>query len=104
MTRIYTDVLGRTADPAGVDYWTSQLDLQRRTRGTVMIGFSESAEYKSKQADNTDVAVAYILLMGRTPTAAEITDWVTRRKAGTTQAALATQLLNSSGYFSHVLG
>jgi photosystem II stability/assembly factor-like uncharacterized protein len=104
VTRIYTDVLGRAADPSGVDYWTGTLDKKTRTRGGVMIGFSESSEYQRKQAENTDVAVAYIFLMGRAPTAAEATDWVTRQKAGTKHEALATELLDSAKYATHVTG
>ncbi len=104
VTRIYTDVLGRASDPSGVDYWTSQLDRKRRTRGSVMTGFSESNEYKRRQAENTDVAVAYILLMGRAATVAETDDWVARQKAGTTHAALLTELLSSAKYAARVGG
>ncbi len=104
VTRIYTDVMGRTADPSGVDYWTRQLDLKRRTRGSVMVGFSESNEYKRRQAENTDVAAAYILLMGRAPTTAESTDWVNRQQAGTPNVDLLLELLASSKYASHIAG
>jgi hypothetical protein len=41
---VYANVLGRPGEPAGIDYWTSRLDAGV-TRGLVMIGFSESAEY-----------------------------------------------------------
>jgi hypothetical protein len=104
VTRIYTDVLGRTADTAGVNYWTAKLDTKVKTRGQVMVGFSESSEYKRKQAENTDAAVAYIYLLGRAPTAGEVTDWVTRQKAGTSQSALATELLESAAYTQHIVG
>jgi alpha-tubulin suppressor-like RCC1 family protein len=104
VTRIYTDVLGRTADSSGVNYWTGKLDSGSRTRGGVMIGFSESNEYKRKQAENTDVAVAHVFLLNRTATTAETNDWVTRQKAGTSVAVLATELLDSSKYATHVTG
>jgi hypothetical protein len=104
VTQIYTDVLLRPADAAGVDYWTGTLDRGRKTRAQVVVGFSESAEYKTKQAQNTDVAVAYISLMGRAPTTAEASDWVTRQKAGTTDAALLTELLTSAKYATHITG
>lgn len=42
---VYQNVLDRQPDPAGLDFWTSRLDEQAMTRGTVMINFSESAEY-----------------------------------------------------------
>jgi PKD repeat protein len=98
VTRIYTDVLGRAADPSGVDYWTRQLDLKRRTRGSVMVGFSESNEYKTKQAEATDGSIAYLFLLGRTPTADELQAWVTDQKAGTTHQDLLAELLASAAY------
>lgn len=98
VTRIYTDVLGRAADPSGVAYWTGRLDAKARSRGSVMVGFSESSEYRRKQAENTDLAVAYASLLGRQPTAGEAVDWVTRQKAGTTHAQLLLELLNGDEY------
>ncbi len=41
---IYTNLFGRTADAKGRTYWTGVLD-RGRTRGAVMVGFSESAEF-----------------------------------------------------------
>jgi hypothetical protein len=104
VTLIYTDVLARPADQAGVDYWTRQLDLRRRNRGSVMVGFSESSEYKRKQAENTDVAIAHLYLLGRTPTAPETAAWVDRQRSGTPQAVLARELLDSSAYATRITG
>ncbi len=98
VTRIYTDVLGRAADVAGVNYWTGRLDAHAKTRGQVMVGFSESSEYRRKQAENTDVAVAYIYLLGRKPSALEVADWTSREKAGLSNAELAKELVTSSAY------
>ncbi|MEM9656324.1 MAG: DUF4214 domain-containing protein [Actinomycetota bacterium] len=41
---VYSNVLDRTADTEGLSYWTGQLD-GGIDRGTVMVGFSESAEF-----------------------------------------------------------
>lgn len=98
VTRIYTDVLGRSADPSGVDYWTRQLDLKRRSRGSVMVGFSESNEYKTKQAETVDGSIGYLFLLGRVPTTQELTDWVTAQKGGTTHQDLLSELLLSDAY------
>lgn len=105
VTRIYTDVLGRTADPTGVDYWTRQLDLKRRNRGSVMVGFSESSEYRRKQAENTDVAIAYIMLLGRAPTGDEVDGWISVEKADPTlHDDLLLALLHSDAYLTHIGG
>lgn len=42
---VYRNVLGREPEPAGLDLWTYQLASGAMTRGEVMVGFSESAEY-----------------------------------------------------------
>ncbi|MGN6696357.1 MAG: DUF4214 domain-containing protein, partial [Aquihabitans sp.] len=96
VTRIYTDVLGRPADPNGVTFWTKQLDTKRRTRATVMVGFSESPEYKRKQAANTDAAIAYLSLAGRMPTADETAAWNTAATSGKTNIELLDQLVEDA--------
>ena len=45
--QLYLNVLGREPDPNGHDYWTNMLG-SGRTRGWVMIGFSQSAEMRAK--------------------------------------------------------
>ncbi|WP_421121636.1 DUF4214 domain-containing protein [Aquihabitans daechungensis] len=104
VTQIYTDVLGRPADPSGVNYWTGKLDRKEKTKAQVVVGFSESNEYKTKQAQNTDVAIAFIYLLGRAPTAGEAADWVARQKAGTTHAVLLTELLEGNLYRNRITG
>lgn len=103
VTRIYTDVLDRTADTQGVDYWTRRLDTKAKTRAQVMVGFSESSEYKRKQLENTDVSVAYIFLVGRAPTSSEAAAWVAQQKAGTGHAALLAGVLERKDYAERVL-
>lgn len=99
--RVYQNILGRPGEASGVDYWTSQLDQRRKTRGGVMIGFSESAEYKRSQAAEVDTAVVFISLLGRAPTTAEHTQWVTaleRTTAPATVTELAATVLRDPGY------
>ena len=42
---LYRDVLGRAGDPGGVAYWAGALDGGVRTRGQVLVSFSESPEH-----------------------------------------------------------
>jgi hypothetical protein len=44
---VYRNVLGRGPDPAGYSYWADQLGRGMR-RGTLMVGFSESPEFRSR--------------------------------------------------------
>lgn len=70
---IYANVLERSGDAAGITYWTGQLDRKRKSRGQVMINFSESNEYKNKQAKNVAAAVVYIHVLGKAPSTAQRT-------------------------------
>lgn len=45
--RVYLNVLGREPDPEGYDYWAGELNAGMR-RGTMMVGFSESPEFRSR--------------------------------------------------------
>jgi len=49
---VYRNVLERSPDLAGFQYWLSTL-LGGATRGQVMISFSDSAEFRTKTADGT---------------------------------------------------
>jgi hypothetical protein len=46
--QIYLNVLGRDPDPAGLWYWVGRLNDRSLTRGTVLVNFSESAEFVSR--------------------------------------------------------
>jgi hypothetical protein len=81
--QIYLNVLGRPGETSGVDYWTKQLDTKRKSRGQVMLNFSESNEYRTKQANNVDAAVVYLELVGRRPTTGERDAFAAALKGGT---------------------
>lgn len=70
--RIYQNILGRDGEPSGITYWTGELDSGRRNRGSVMVGFSESGEYRTAQATFVNVSVVLIQMLRRTPTTTEV--------------------------------
>jgi hypothetical protein len=72
--RIYTDVLGRSADPSGVDYWTRKLD-GGTSRGQVMINFSESSEYQRKMTGKINVVMVWAGMLNKMPTSTELATW-----------------------------
>ncbi len=63
---VYANVLGRVADDGGRTYWLTQLQ-QGVSRGEVMIGFAESAEYidRTQTAPATDTAEARVVRLYR---------------------------------------
>lgn len=69
-----------------------------------MVGLSESNEYKTEQAETTDVSVAHTFLLGRAPTSAEASSWTTRQKAGTSHQTLLAELLDSPAYATRIAG
>ena len=69
--QLYLNVLGRPADTAGLNGWVGLLN-GGASRGTVLIGFSESNEFKGNMAGPVEVVRLYFLLLQRMPAAAEL--------------------------------
>lgn len=68
---IYANVLKRSPDTGGVNYWTTKLD-QGMSRGAVMTNFSESSENIRKTTDGVDVVLVYTGMLRRVPTSTEL--------------------------------
>jgi hypothetical protein len=73
--QLYRNVLGREADTAGLADWVGQLDAGA-SRGAILVGFSESDEFKGELAGQVEILRLYYLLLQRMPTAAELQDWI----------------------------
>lgn len=95
--RVYQNVLGRPADPDGKAHWVGELESGKRTRGQVMVGFSESSEYKGQWKATNDVIITFFAALHRVPTAAELTNWI-----GSSNVSLATSLLRSRSYHARI--
>jgi hypothetical protein len=65
---VYSNVLGRQPDGAGLSYWTSQLGHGLR-RGQLMANFSQSTEHVRKTASSVRVVATYEDLVRRAVTA-----------------------------------
>ncbi|HEX7132233.1 MAG TPA: DUF4214 domain-containing protein [Iamia sp.] len=91
---IYDNILGRPGEPDGVAYWTGQLNSGAKNRGQVMVGFSESGEYKTAQAKFVNVSVIVILMLDRAPTTGEMTTLT----GGTATSAVLAEWCYTHGY------
>ncbi|MFZ6778042.1 DUF4214 domain-containing protein [Undibacterium sp. Ji83W] len=60
VARFYSNVLHRTSDQAGYDYWLGQLNTKLSTPATALASFSESQENKAQTADAIKNGIAYI--------------------------------------------
>ena len=69
--QLYRNVLGREADPTGLANWVGLL-AGGASRGTVVVGFSESAEFTHKMSTQVEILRLFFLLQQRMPTPAEL--------------------------------
>jgi hypothetical protein len=98
VTLIYQNVLGRAPDSGGYAFWAGELNSGRRTRGQVMIGFSESAEYKGLTSHEVFVTMMYIGMLRRSPEEGGFNFWVNYLDSGNSGLALTDGILNSQEY------
>lgn len=96
---VYRNVLEREADPDGRIYWTTELSSGARTRGQVMLQFSESTEYVARMAEPVYVTTAYIGMLGRAPDQGGLDYWVQQDRA-----ALVRGIFGSPEYAARITG
>ena len=75
VTRIYLNVLGRSADSGGSSYWTRRLDHHVISRGELVVQFSEGSEHVAETAPTIGIVNVYTAMLRRMPTSAELTTW-----------------------------
>jgi hypothetical protein len=90
---VYQNVLGRPGDTGGINSWTSKLDRNVKNRGEVMVGFSESSEYKNKNTARVNVIVTYFELLRKVPTTSQIA-----ADQGLSNGTLVARILSSFAY------
>lgn len=101
VAQVYRNVLGREADPGGLDFWARRLEARRLGRGDVLVQFSESPEHLRRTDPTIEPLAAAWLLLGRRPTALERTAW---EQPTTPGAAAARRILATSEYADRVDG
>ncbi len=108
--RSYHNMLGRGPDAAGRSYWVDQLASGRQDRAEVMIGFSESAENKSRTAvtlsngiwdqdeNASSVARLYQATLNRRPDEAGLINWTGQLAGGTSLHDITPGFLGSTEF------
>ncbi|MCU1369340.1 MAG: hypothetical protein JWO77_534 [Ilumatobacteraceae bacterium] len=102
VNKIYVNLFERTGDASGVNYWTGKLDRKESTRGQVMIGFSESSEFKRVRAEEISVVLLYRSLLQRAASSSEFPNQVARLQGGTTAQRLILEIVDSAEYSGRV--
>ncbi len=59
VAKLYTHILHRPGDSAGIAFWTAQLDQGRASVAEVLVGFSESVENVAALVGVLQGGVAY---------------------------------------------
>ncbi len=96
--RLYLRVLQRPADPDGRAFWVDELTSGRRTIGQVVLGFTESDEFRTATAARTQVVTGYLALLDRAPDETGLAFWSAEIDAGLDLAELTGNLLASAEY------
>jgi hypothetical protein len=96
---IYPNIFERQPDPSGLAYWTGKLDSKAKTRGDVIVGFSESSEGKRRLAPQVFITLISQGMLRVSPSATYWDAAFPVFKAGEKELAwLAQTTLLSPGY------
>ena len=103
MKLIYPNIFGRQPDPSGLTYWTGQLDAKTKTRGDVMVGFSESSEGRRRMAPQVFITLISQGMLGVSPAPGYWDSAMAQFKGGEKELGwLAHVTLMSSSYADRV--
>ena len=91
---IYQNILGRAPDQGGYNFWKEKLDWGQMTRGQVMIGFSESEEYRQKSNSEIFVTMIYMGMLRRGPEEDGFNFWVNAMDANVGNPEIELLLIN----------
>jgi hypothetical protein len=100
VTTLYNNVLGRAPDSAGLNSWVSQLN-SGTSRETVVLGFSESAEFKNTSEFRNisgQVFRMYDSAFNRTADAGGFSGWWDSMYGGTSIGEIANAFINSAEF------
>ena len=87
--RLYSFVLGRQGDPAGVEHWVDQLASGNMSLRDVAYGFIFSPEYVNSNTSNGDyVTMLYNTILGRQPDSAGHANWTAQLDNGASRVAV----------------
>jgi uncharacterized repeat protein (TIGR01451 family) len=103
VTLVYQNVLGRAPDPGGFAYWKGLLDSGILTRGQVMLGFSESTEYKQSSFNKVYVTMIYVGMLRRAPEQGGFDFWVNQLDSGASGLNLIQGFLGAPEYHNRFL-
>jgi hypothetical protein len=105
VTQVYVNVFDRQPDANGLAYWSKKLSDGKASRGEVMVGFSESNEYKGsngqpgRSTGRVEASDIWMAVMKGVPTNnGLLTYYAPHIQAGGSMGSLAMLLMPTLGY------
>jgi hypothetical protein len=102
VTLLYQNVLGRNPDPTGLANWTNALNAGA-TRGQIMLGFSESPEFKGTSYNKVYVTMMYVGMLRRSPDQIGFDNWVAALNSGASGLQIIQGFLGSPEYHNRFM-
>ncbi len=99
---LYQNILNRTASQGEIDFHVARL-VSGVTRGAVLVGFSESPEYRQNSNIDVYVTMMYVGMLRRSPEQAGFDFWKSYMQAGNPGLALILGFLQAPEYRSRFL-
>ena len=97
--RMYSVVLGREADPDGLEDWVNRLTLGTASAVDIVQGFLCSDEYNNKGKSNGEIVTdCYNAMLGRNPDEDGYNDWVSRLDSGMSVNAIFAGFVGSQEF------
>ncbi|WP_371325498.1 DUF4214 domain-containing protein [Dechloromonas sp. ZY10] len=100
--RMYQNVMSRSADANGKAYWVQKLNAGA-SKGEVVLGFTESPEYKAATAAKVGMTLNYVGLLGRSPEQSGMDFWLAKQAAGTPQIEIIGSFMGTQEYHDRFL-
>ncbi len=94
VTAVYQDVLGRSPDAGGLDYWAHLLD-----QGKDISGVAESISHSDEYYANFVIKPDYLKLLGRAADAAGVSYWTGQMHNGLTDQRLEAGFVASDEFY-----
>ncbi len=95
--RLYVNMLGRSGDASGMDYWKNKIYTEGMTGADLVNGFIGSQEFTNLGLNDTEfVKILYKTMFGREGDADGINTWVTMLSAGASRQEIVNNFINST--------
>lgn len=99
VTRMYSVVLGRNPDSAGLKNWVNKLNSHKANASDIIVGFFFSDEYKSRNKSiDEQITDCYNAMLGRNPDSAGMQNWKKRLESGMTLRTVCAGFAGSSEF------